>query len=89
MLREQGLSEIFLGQYVLQSLIQRKRRDRTGAGISIMRRRRAMLRVVGRQPAQLLRLPLSAKSGGRREHRTRANNKLIYRMERPSPANQD
>ena len=54
-----------------------------------MRRRQAMLRVVRRQPARLLRLPVNAMSDGRKQHQMRASNKLIFRLERPFSVNRD
>src|SRR5436309_8537977 len=84
MLRKQGLSEIFLERYVAQSRPRMRSRDSTGAVgavISIMRLRRAMLRIVRLRAVQSLRLRDSAMSGGRGQPRARSSKKLGCRME--------
>ena len=66
-------------------------RDSTGAVgavISIMRLRRAMLRIVRLRAVQSLRLRDSAMSGGRGQPRARSSKKLGCRMELSSPVNQ-
>jgi len=86
--RKRDHSWISLGQSAAQSPTRKRSRDRTGAVISIMRLRRAMLRIVRLRAAQSLRLRVSAMSGGRRQPRARTSKKLSCRMELPSPVNQ-
>jgi hypothetical protein len=92
MLRMQSRSGISLERYVAQSHPRRRSRDRTGAVgklVSIMRLHRARLRIIRLRARQCLRLRVSARSGGRRQPRSRPSKKLSCRMELPSPENQD
>jgi len=85
MSRKQDPSEIFSDRYVAQLRRHMKSRDRTVAAVSIMRARRAILRVVGLRGALSLRLRVNPMSGGRRQQVVRTSKKLICRMGTPVP----
>jgi len=86
--RKLGPSETFLERYVARSRTQTRSRDRTGAVVSIMKLRRAIVWIVRLRSAQSLYLQMSIMSGWRRQLRPRSKEKAACLMELRCPASQ-